>query len=207
MMDPDHKEPTAMKMICAGPEEKVVGLHLIGLGSDEMLQGFAVAIKTGGASSNMFPRHSCGPLTSSRALPCPVPSSLPPLPTSFPRLPVSLRPSPTSWVVPSSLDASQPPSSSSTTRSPSTRRRPRVRRPPPSSRLSRPGELTRLASCRGRHHAVDAQEGRRKEDAGEGGLGRSPTSRRSLKSDDGPLQTSLCCNGKLYRLADERSKL
>ncbi|GAA5901368.1 hypothetical protein JCM8208_001779 [Rhodotorula glutinis] len=47
MMDPDHKEPTAMKMICAGPEEKVVGLHLIGLGSDEMLQGFAVAVKMG----------------------------------------------------------------------------------------------------------------------------------------------------------------
>lgn len=47
MMDPDHKEPTSMKMICAGPEEKVVGLHLIGMGSDEMLQGFAVAVKMG----------------------------------------------------------------------------------------------------------------------------------------------------------------
>jgi glutathione reductase (NADPH) len=48
MMDPDHKEPTAMKLICAGPEEKVVGLHLIGIGCDEMLQGFAVAVKMGG---------------------------------------------------------------------------------------------------------------------------------------------------------------
>lgn len=37
-----------MKMICAGPEEKVVGLHLIGIGCDEMLQGFAVAVKMGG---------------------------------------------------------------------------------------------------------------------------------------------------------------
>lgn len=48
MMEPDEKEPTAYKMIVAGPEEKVVGLHLLGIGSDEMLQGFAVAIKMGG---------------------------------------------------------------------------------------------------------------------------------------------------------------
>ncbi|GAA5888201.1 hypothetical protein JCM6882_000318 [Rhodosporidiobolus microsporus] len=47
MMEQDKKEPTAMKLIVAGPEEKVVGLHLIGMGSDEMLQGFAVAIKMG----------------------------------------------------------------------------------------------------------------------------------------------------------------
>lgn len=47
MMEADDKEPTAYKLICVGPEEKVVGLHLIGMGSDEMLQGFAVAIKMG----------------------------------------------------------------------------------------------------------------------------------------------------------------
>jgi glutathione reductase (NADPH) len=38
MMEPNDKEPTAYKLICAGPEEKVVGLHLLGVGSDEMLQ-------------------------------------------------------------------------------------------------------------------------------------------------------------------------
>lgn len=43
----DHKGPTAYKLICAGPEEKVVGLHILGLGSGEMLQGFGVAIKMG----------------------------------------------------------------------------------------------------------------------------------------------------------------
>jgi len=42
-----RKQPTFMKMVCVGPEEKVVGLHLIGLGCDEMLQGFAVAMKMG----------------------------------------------------------------------------------------------------------------------------------------------------------------
>ena len=31
-----------MKLICAGSEEKVVGLHIIGIGADEMLQGFGV---------------------------------------------------------------------------------------------------------------------------------------------------------------------
>lgn len=43
----DTRIPAAMKLITYGSEEKVVGLHTIGLGSDEMLQGFAVAIKMG----------------------------------------------------------------------------------------------------------------------------------------------------------------
>lgn len=47
MMEQDQKGPTKYKLICAGPEEKVVGLHILGLGSGEMLQGFGVAIKMG----------------------------------------------------------------------------------------------------------------------------------------------------------------
>ncbi|EUC43713.1 hypothetical protein COCMIDRAFT_100123 [Bipolaris oryzae ATCC 44560] len=47
MMDQEHKQPTAYKIICAGPEEKVVGLHILGQGSSEILQGFGVAIKMG----------------------------------------------------------------------------------------------------------------------------------------------------------------
>lgn len=39
MLDEDHKSPTSYKLVCVGKEEKVVGLHLIGDGSDEMLQG------------------------------------------------------------------------------------------------------------------------------------------------------------------------
>ncbi|KAJ2723427.1 Glutathione reductase [Coemansia sp. Benny D115] len=42
-----YKPPTAMKLVVAGPEEKVVGLHIIGRGCDEILQGFGVAIKMG----------------------------------------------------------------------------------------------------------------------------------------------------------------
>eukprot|EP01097_Dermamoeba_algensis_P009596 TRINITY_DN680_c0_g1_i2.p1 TRINITY_DN680_c0_g1~~TRINITY_DN680_c0_g1_i2.p1 ORF type:complete len:471 (+),score=109.40 TRINITY_DN680_c0_g1_i2:55-1413(+) len=42
-----RKTKTAMKLVCVLPEEKIVGLHVIGLGADEMLQGFAVAVKMG----------------------------------------------------------------------------------------------------------------------------------------------------------------
>ena len=42
-----RQQRTAMKLVCVGAEEKVVGCHLIGQGVDEMLQGFAVAIKMG----------------------------------------------------------------------------------------------------------------------------------------------------------------
>lgn len=47
MMEADQKGPTAYKLIVAGTEEKVVGLHILGLGSSEILQGFGVAIKMG----------------------------------------------------------------------------------------------------------------------------------------------------------------
>jgi glutathione reductase (NADPH) len=43
----EQKHATAMKLICLGEEEKVIGVHLIGLGSDEMLQGFSVAVVAG----------------------------------------------------------------------------------------------------------------------------------------------------------------
>ncbi|KAJ3158731.1 Glutathione reductase [Geranomyces michiganensis] len=49
----EHKQPTVYKLICAGPEEKVVGMHIVGKGSDEILQGFAVAINMGVTKSQM----------------------------------------------------------------------------------------------------------------------------------------------------------
>lgn len=47
MMEPDEKAPSSYKLICVGPEEKVVGLHILGSGCSEMLQGFGVAVKMG----------------------------------------------------------------------------------------------------------------------------------------------------------------
>jgi len=43
----EHKLPTAVKLITRGPEERIVGCHVIGDGADEMIQGFAVAVKMG----------------------------------------------------------------------------------------------------------------------------------------------------------------
>ena len=43
---------TAMKLICAGSNEKIVGIHLIGDNVDEMLQGFAVAVKMGATKAD-----------------------------------------------------------------------------------------------------------------------------------------------------------
>jgi pyruvate/2-oxoglutarate dehydrogenase complex dihydrolipoamide dehydrogenase (E3) component len=40
------------KIVCTGPEEKVVGLHILGEGSGEMLQGFGVAIKMGATKAD-----------------------------------------------------------------------------------------------------------------------------------------------------------
>ena len=42
-----RKPKALMKLVCVGPEERVVGLHVIGQGADEMTQGFAVAMKMG----------------------------------------------------------------------------------------------------------------------------------------------------------------
>ncbi len=42
-----HRQPCRMKLVCVGAEEKIVGIHGIGFGMDEMLQGFAVALKMG----------------------------------------------------------------------------------------------------------------------------------------------------------------
>lgn len=52
MMDPEQKGPTNYKLITVGPEEKVVGLHIMGQGSGEMLQGFGVAIKMGATKAD-----------------------------------------------------------------------------------------------------------------------------------------------------------
>ena len=47
LMEQEQRGPTSYKLVCTGPEEKVVGLHILGLGSGEMMQGFGVAVKMG----------------------------------------------------------------------------------------------------------------------------------------------------------------
>jgi glutathione reductase (NADPH) len=47
-----HKPKTSMKLITVGPEQRVVGVHLFGKGADEMLQGFAVAVRMGATKAD-----------------------------------------------------------------------------------------------------------------------------------------------------------
>jgi len=53
MIPEAHKEPTVYKLVVVGPEERVVGVHIIGLGSDEVMQGFAVAVKMGARKEDL----------------------------------------------------------------------------------------------------------------------------------------------------------
>ena len=48
----EHKPRTLCKLITAGDQERVVGCHVIGRGADEMVQGFAVAIKSGATKTH-----------------------------------------------------------------------------------------------------------------------------------------------------------
>ncbi len=48
-----RKTRTRMKLVVTGPEERVVGIHTIGLGSDELIQGFAVALKLGATKADL----------------------------------------------------------------------------------------------------------------------------------------------------------
>jgi glutathione reductase (NADPH) len=41
------KPKTRMKLVTLGPERRVIGVHILGPGADEMLQGFAVAVRMG----------------------------------------------------------------------------------------------------------------------------------------------------------------
>ncbi|MCO6412894.1 MAG: glutathione-disulfide reductase [Thiogranum sp.] len=49
----ERKQKTAMKLVTIGAQERVVGCHVIGPGADEMLQGFAVAIRMGACKKDL----------------------------------------------------------------------------------------------------------------------------------------------------------
>lgn len=53
----ERKTKTAYKLVCVGESERVVGIHLVGMGSDEMLQGFSVALKMGATKKDFGKLH------------------------------------------------------------------------------------------------------------------------------------------------------
>ncbi|CAG0910216.1 unnamed protein product [Cyprideis torosa] len=48
----EHKPATLMKLVCVGPEQRVIGCHIVGDHADEMIQGFAVAVKMGATKAD-----------------------------------------------------------------------------------------------------------------------------------------------------------
>lgn len=48
----DNRQPSSMKLVTLGEDEKIIGLHGIGYGVDEMIQGFSVAIKMGATKAD-----------------------------------------------------------------------------------------------------------------------------------------------------------
>jgi len=49
----EHKVPSTMKIVTVSAEEKVIACHMIGDGVDEILQGFAVAIRMGATKKDL----------------------------------------------------------------------------------------------------------------------------------------------------------
>lgn len=47
-----HRAMSTFKLVCYGPDEKVIGIHGLGEGMDEILQGFAVAMKMGATKAD-----------------------------------------------------------------------------------------------------------------------------------------------------------
>jgi glutathione reductase (NADPH) len=47
-----HPVTTAIKLVCTGVDEKIIGLHLISENADEILQGFAVAVTMGATKAD-----------------------------------------------------------------------------------------------------------------------------------------------------------
>jgi glutathione reductase (NADPH) len=48
-----REERTLMKLVCVGEAERVVGIHLFGTATDEIVQGFAVALKMGATKADL----------------------------------------------------------------------------------------------------------------------------------------------------------
>jgi glutathione reductase (NADPH) len=48
-----RKPKTTIKLVTTGEEERVVGIHVIGLAADELIQGFAVALRMGAKKADL----------------------------------------------------------------------------------------------------------------------------------------------------------
>jgi glutathione reductase (NADPH) len=72
-----HGVTTAMKLVCAGEDQRVVGIHLIGDNVDEMLQGFAVAVKMGATKADFDNTVAVHPISAEELVTMKVPEPEP----------------------------------------------------------------------------------------------------------------------------------
>jgi glutathione reductase (NADPH) len=49
----EHRSNTFIKLVVAGADERVVGIHVVGRGADELIQGFAVALRMGATKRDL----------------------------------------------------------------------------------------------------------------------------------------------------------
>jgi glutathione reductase (NADPH) len=49
----DRRSTTFIKLVVAGTDERVVGIHVVGRGADELIQGFAVALRMGATKKDL----------------------------------------------------------------------------------------------------------------------------------------------------------
>jgi glutathione reductase (NADPH) len=73
----EHGVTTAMKLVCAGEDEKVVGIHLVGDNVDEMMQGFAVAVKMGATKADLDNTIAIHPISAEELVTMKVPEPEP----------------------------------------------------------------------------------------------------------------------------------
>jgi glutathione reductase (NADPH) len=68
---------TAMKLVCVGEEQRVAGIHLVGDNVDEMLQGFAVAVKMGATKADLDDTIPIHPISAEELVTMKVPEAEP----------------------------------------------------------------------------------------------------------------------------------
>ena len=52
LYDEQYQPKTRAKLVCIGEEQRIIGLHMIGLAVDVILQGFGVAMKMGATKAD-----------------------------------------------------------------------------------------------------------------------------------------------------------
>ena len=73
-----HGVTTAMKLVCSGDDERIVGIHLIGDNVEEMMQGFAVAVQMGATKADFDSTIAIHPISAEELVTMKTPQPAPP---------------------------------------------------------------------------------------------------------------------------------